>query len=66
MINCATEVSSSGLFFLGGGGGGGVFNTTVRIINNLLHSSGCKMAGHFTHRLYFHSPAAHENMAACS
>ena len=24
------------------------------------------MAGHFTHRLYFHSPAARENMVACS
>ena len=23
------------------------------------------MAGHFTYRLYFHSPAARENMVAC-
>ena len=34
MINCATEVSSSGLFL--GGGGGGVFNTTVRISSIVL------------------------------
>ena len=58
MINCATEVSSVGVL--------GVFNTTVEYNKQFITLVRVEYARHFTLRLYFHSPAARENMAACS
>ena len=57
MINCATEVSSSGLFL-----GVQYYSEDIKHrINNLSHSSEWNMSLSG----YFHSPAACENMVSC-